>query len=378
MVLTVLYIVQPAFAAFLAVAGSWTVPLSLWAISHWERVESVVGRLLRIPGHLWVHAERVGISAEMQGLINGARRSMLDELDGSLPHPVRVKFVRNPEDLAELRDGEVVIALGNHRRPAENLARATLAYVKSDLIRPARSYVDPKVLRTIDHSVTKRVLKGSDRNALDFFLNSIWTTELSDAPDLQLIAHEIETIERHGLLTRVILSEFLELGRRLYPEFPPPGVYETTRAIVGHLFRIVTKRPDEDLGDRLMFRSTHVTVGVVLVADREVAERTGARAYVWRCLNDIKLGCGAVYLLARGANASLIPSIIDELRGNGRISDIGEPMVYEIVTSTGPVTATCVRILAEQRGYGGSLLAESGLHPSERVTTHRGSGAAHS
>lgn len=358
-VLSVLYILRPDLAALAALVATWSIPATLWAIGHWERVESIGGGVITAFSRMWTRAERVGLSAEMQGLINGARRTLLDELEGALPHPVRVKFVRKPEDLVTLHEGEIVVALGNHRRRAENLARATLAYVRADLIRPSRPYVDPVVMRTIDHSVTKRVLRGSDRDALDYFLNSIWASELASTPEIQDVAHEIETIERHGLLTRVLLAEFLELGRRLYPEFPPPGVYVATRSLVSHLFRIVTKRPDEDLGDGLIFRSSLLTVGVVLVADRDVASRSGAKAYVWRCIEDIRKGCVAVYLLARGANADLIPEIVESLRGHGRIVDISEPMSYDMFSSSGPVRATCVRIVAEQRGYGSPTAAES-------------------
>lgn len=354
--LTVLYFVRPDLAAGAAIIGTWALPVALWAMGNWERVETIGAGLLSVPGRVWSHAERVSISAEMQGHINGARRKMLEELEGALPHPVRVKFVRKPGDLTELHEGEIVVVLGNHKRRAENLARATLAYTTADLIRPARPYVDPKVMRSIDHSVTKRILRESDTGALDFFLNSIWADEITRTPDLQGVAHEVETIERHGLLTRVLLTEFLELGRRFYPEFPPPGIFDATRGLLGHLYRIATKRPDESLGDGLMFRTSFLSVGVVLVADKDMAAKAGPRAYVWRCLEDIRKGCHAVYLLARGSNASLIPEVLGGLRGHGRVMDIGDPTTYQMYSETGRVTVTCVRILADQRGYGAAVI----------------------
>lgn len=245
--LTMMYLVNPDVAAALAILGGWSGTVAFWAATNWERVETIGGRIIGLVGRASSRAERVGISAEMQGQINGARRRLQDELEGALPHPVRVKFVRQPDDIASLHDGEVVIALSNHKKRAENLARATLAYTRADLIRPARSYVDADVMRSVDHSVTKRILYESDRDALDFFIGSIWTDELAVNPSLQDTAHQIEMIERHGLLTRILLSEFLELGRRLYPEFPPPGIFEATRGLVSHLYRIVTKKADEDL-----------------------------------------------------------------------------------------------------------------------------------
>lgn len=146
-------------------------------------------------------------------------------------------------------------------------------------------------------------------------------------------------IERNGLLTRVLLSEFLELGRRLYPEFPPPGIFEATRGLVTHLHRIVTKKADEDLGEGLLFRS-----GLL-------SNRAGVRPYVWRCLQNIRQGCDAVYLLARGSNITMIAEVLDGLRGNGRVLDVGEVHFYSVSTATGLVQAACARVLGDQRGY---------------------------
>jgi hypothetical protein len=344
-------------AALGAIVGIWGIPAVLYAADHWERVEAIGGRLIGIFGRASSHAERVGVTAELQGNINGARREMQAELEGVLPHPVRIKFVRRPEDLAEIREGEVVLALGNHRRKAENLARATLAYTSTDLIRTARPYVDPAVLRSTDYAVAKRILQRSSSEALDYFLNTMWAIELDGSPAIRALAHRIDAIDRQGLLTRILLTEFLEIGRRYYPAFAPPGLHAVTLEFVDHLYRIVTKAPDEDLGGQLVFQSGPIRVGVVLVADRLVADRAGARPYVWRCLHDIKTGCAAVYLLARGSNTRLMAEVFSGLKGNGRVLDIGDPTEFAIETDTGPVMVSCLRVLGDIRGYGATARA---------------------
>jgi hypothetical protein len=89
----------------------------------------------------------------------------------------------------------------------------------------------------------------------------------------------------------------------------------------------------------------------VLVADREMAEKKGVRPYVWRTLDDIKKGCTSVYLLAKGSRRSLLPEIVRELEGNGRILSIDDPSNFLITSDGGNVEASLVRVVADQRGY---------------------------
>jgi hypothetical protein len=350
-VLTGVYVLRPDLAGFVALVGTWAVPAGFYAATHWETVEAWFGRALSLFGFLNASIERVGISAELQGEINGARRLLDSELEGVLPHPVRIKFVRSVQEIPSLREGEIVIALGSHSSRAENRARGTLAYATADLIRPARTYVDPVVMKSIDYSITRRMLYTADQSALDYFLNTMWPEAIQDEPNLRLMGHKVETIGHHGLLTRVLLTEFLELGRRMYPEFPPPEMLEHTAEFVDHLYRVATKRRDEDLGEALVFRKGRLRVGIVLVADRELAERRGANPYVWRCLRDIKVGCNAVYLLARGKNGTLIEEVLTEIDGSGRVLSVDGPRVYDVETSNGTVSVTLARVLCDQSAY---------------------------
>lgn len=351
MLLTGIFVVRPDFAGIAAILLSWAVPCGALAFDKWEKVESLGGRALVAFGFVSSRAERVGIAADMQGQLNGARRELEGELEGALPHPLRVKFVRNPAEVASLSEGEVVIALGDHRKRSQNVARAALAYTSTDLIRPARPYLDPTALKSLDLAVAKRLLLATDTDALNYFLNDVYSEALDSDNSLRELCSEVEGLERNGVLSRILLTEYLELGRRLFPGFPPPGVQSATREFVHHMYRIVTKRYDEDLGPGLMFTNGHLKVGVVLVADREMAEKKGVRPYVWRTLDDIKKGCTSVYLLAKGSRRSLLPEIVRELEGNGRILSIDDPSNFLITSDGGNVEASLVRVVADQRGY---------------------------
>jgi hypothetical protein len=150
LVLTLIAVLMPLVAGILGAVGLWCLVAVAFAWDHWERVEKVFGRLLGFASFVGGRAERTALSAEMQGVINGARKEIQEEVADAMPLPARVRFVRDDADIAELKDGEVVISLRNPRRRAENTARATIAYVSAATIRPARLYVGQTVMTGIE------------------------------------------------------------------------------------------------------------------------------------------------------------------------------------------------------------------------------------
>jgi len=345
--LSVAYVVFPAAVAALGILTGWIAAIGLFAVNDPEKAQAIGGRLLGMFGWLGSSTQRVAISAAVQGSINAGRKELHEEVAGIMPYPARVKFVRNPGDLATLQEGEVVIALSDPRKHAENVARATLAYVSAATIPPSRAYVHQHVLRSVDFSLTKRILRAGSGEALDYFLNELWSPSLMSEPELRQLCHEIEVIERSGLLTRVLLAEYLEIGRRLYGQFPPPDIHDSTIAFLHLLYRVATRDPREELGDQLLFRHGQLSVGIVLVADRKLSDRRGASPYVWRCLKDMRAGCESVYLLARGSNRDLLQEVVGNLRTNGRVLDV-QTTDYNVTTHLGMVAATCARVTFEQ------------------------------
>jgi hypothetical protein len=345
---TLTLLVMPGLAAVIGVATPSVLVVGGVIVNHWELVEKHGGRLIGAAARASTRAERVGLSAELQGLINGGRKHVSDDLTDLMPYPARVKFVTNESELASLRDGEIVIALKDPSKHAENAARATLAYVSEATIRTARAYVSPQVLTGVDFSLAKRILLQSDRAALDYLIGRIWSGALEGKPELRTVCHHIETIERHGLLTRVLLVEFLELGRRLYGEFPPPDVHRQTLEFVTHLSQLAGKERDQDV--ELIFSRPNFKIGIVLVGDRDLAA-LGVRPYLVRCLKDIRLGCESIYVLARGARCDLADQVVAELDGHGRVLAT-ESSTYELLLRNGSrVTARVARLVIDQRGY---------------------------
>jgi hypothetical protein len=232
-------------------------------------------------------------------------------------------------------------------------------------IRPARAYVDTTALRSIDFSLTKRILAAQDKAALDFLIQHLWPEALGRDPDLAEMCHQVEVIAGRGLLTRILLIEYLELGRRLYGQFPPPGVRDETREFIRFLHGIAARQPGEDLD--LEFRRGNIRVGLILVGDRTVVSRLGAAPYIRRTLKYVAAGVQAVYLLGRGSRNAVVERTVGQLAGDGRVLDFSVTSYSE---ANNDVEATCARILFDRSAASALGLATSG-RPSWRRGNRR-------
>ena len=145
-------------------------------------------------------------------------------------------------------------------------------------------------------------------------------------------------------LTRVLLAEYLELGRRLYGEYPSLSVHAEARAFLSHMARLTSRDPDARFP--LGFRERNIRVGVVLAGDRERAAREGARPYVRACQWHMKRGVGAVYILGRGARRAVVTEAASELEKDGRVLAV-DLLEYFEERQGQKVPAICARIVVD-------------------------------
>ncbi len=342
LVLTLIAALMPLVAGILGTVGLWCLVAVAIAWDHWERVEKVSGRLLGFASFLGGRAERTAISTEMQGMINGARKEIQEEVADAMPLPAKVRFVRDDADIAELKDGEVVISLRSPRRRAENTARATIAYVSAATIRPARLYVGQTVMTGIDYSLTKRILSRANKAALDYFVTEIWQPALAREPDLRDTCDQIERVDDAGVMTRILVVEYLDLGRRLWGATPSVAIQSEAREFLKFLASVI-----DHSGSGWDFLHGHIRVSVGLIGERGRAEAEGPAPYTQASLIAMSKGCTAIYLLAWGARNALLRQVVASLENDQRVCavDIAE---HQVRVRGDWVPAVCARLDVDQ------------------------------
>lgn len=259
--------------------------------------------------------EKRYVASDIQSTINIRQRQINSEVDGALPYPVAIKWIREITPETFIENKRCVVRIHRSDNRSRNLVTATMAYIGQGVILFARRYIDHKVCQGIDLAITRSILVAEDSpGALDIFIEDILHPIISQDEDFAELYIVMESMDDSGFLTRILLREFMELGRMLYPKSPSDDLKEETRRLVKFLSDIARK----DIEDvPLEFRGKMIHLNVVLVARSWKLEQHGLRPYVNRCKESAKSGADAVYICARGDNVSAakeMASLVSQVR----------------------------------------------------------------
>lgn len=133
---------------------------------------------------------------------------------------------------SSLEDGSLIVKMRDFENQSKNYALAIKEFVPKALIPKARRYVKPKLMRSIDFSVSKDILENNTV-ALelyeDYFFEEIKASN-SNLEEVKRLIKKVDRIDRRGLLTRIMLREYKKLAA-LYPQEPPNKVLEETSEV---------------------------------------------------------------------------------------------------------------------------------------------------
>lgn len=262
-----------------------------------ERVGSWIYRGLRGVGSFF---EKGYVATDIQASINTYQRGIEAEVAGILPYPVSIHWVKEMDPQAFIQGGTCIVRMHRSDLRAENLVTATVAYVGQVTLPVARRYLDRSVSKGIDMAMTRRLLLGqSSPEAFHAFQDSVLGPLVREDQSFAEMYRPIEALDDNGFLTRVLLREFLELGRLLFPREADPSMAAETVRFVRFLSDIATK---ESTDVPLDFRGSLLSVNVLLVARHWKLELHGLDPYVNRVEEAAKRGADAVYVCARGDN----------------------------------------------------------------------------
>jgi len=182
--------------------------------------KKLLGRVLEYLAWTNRAIEREAVRQRVEGSLRSGAASIAQSCPEAAPTDVRLAFLKSGEEIDELPDGTLVVAIAHHRDHASNLARAAWAYARHGVLRFARHHMDPDVSRGIDFVVTRQVLGSADRAAFHYFVEEVWRPAIKDAGRLRELTTMLERLQDDELFGPVILSELVELGIRQANHLP--------------------------------------------------------------------------------------------------------------------------------------------------------------
>jgi hypothetical protein len=295
----------------------------LWVAFLPEKVEKIAGWVVFAVSYVVRRLRKKAIALDVQGEVNGLRARFEKNAPVNLiTKKLKIRFTTAEEAEARLRDGDVLVFMKDSRRKEENIANAIMAYLPKALIPRARRYVETDTMRSIDLTVAKALLSHEDglEGALDVFYDRHLDPARGDSDRIKQKISEIDSVDLHGWLSRILLAEYRRLGDRLHPGEPDQECLEEAEKLAEWLADLAARPPGNTDGS-LTFDGRHFRVAIVFVAARNVLEEKGTDPYRKRAKRHVYGGkYDSIYLIARDRNIPAVDELVESLGEDAMIA----------------------------------------------------------
>ena len=245
-------------------------------------------------------------------------KSLSKDAENLIPYGLKIEWVKETEKEAFLKDGQIIVRMQHHGNQDKNFVNAVMAYVPKAVIPQARTYLHETINKSIDFTMVKKILMTQrEGNTLDYFKSSVFIPESTKDDYLRYYCLKMEKLDEKGMFTQMLLQEFLNLARKLYPKYPNDDIFEETLNFADFLENIAEKEPGEDV--RLKFEGKYINVTVILVAKSEVIFYRGIEPYINRVNDAIKQNVENIYVSAWGSNVADAEEVVKQFSKNENI-----------------------------------------------------------
>lgn len=316
---------------FIALIGAYIIknPLLLFKVSE---IGSKISYRFRLSKHRRVIAKRLDF------MLNSAALTFQNEMPAIFDKSIRLRWIENTESFADVGEGDIVLYMKDSRDANEVYANAVMLYVRNSLILDSRPFVERELLGAVDVSLAQRVLLNDSvaheclqRQYLDPLL----------ANERRRRMYELaSSLEEHGVLTRIVLSEFSSLGLKLKGKRSTASTRQETVNFASFVERIVTRDSDDVT---LRFRGKLFSSTIALVANTDTHRAMGIKFYQRKFRNDIDTGIRVIHLLGRGnRNLNLVRSLARWASGTGLVSNFVPRFFAEATPAGRQVRSVCI------------------------------------
>lgn len=338
-----------AIAPSLRDMSAWLIPFGVvgfFVRQYPNEAKQLAGRFL---SHLaWVNqtVERASIRQDLEGTLSSGAAELVNACPDVASTRIRLDFLKSGEQVDELPDGTLVLAITHHKDRARNLAAAAWAFARYGVLQSARPHIDRDLSRGIDFVVARQILSRSDRTAMRYFVEEVWQPAIQDAARLKELTWKLERLQEDELLGPVVFAEFMDLGVRNINRLPTDGIAQETADFVEFLFEISEREAGQE--GATDFEGQSIRSKFIFVARADVYAVKGPDPYRNAVKWSITHGFRNIYLLARGKHVEYAIEVARAFNGDNRVF---EPRVWVAIAQTGgrTVRRAVVRIPVDVR-----------------------------
>lgn len=260
----------------------------------------------------WKWCRKSSIKNTLEGNLNSFARRINGEFDDLILPKAKIEFVNEKNIESFVNNNQPIIRVNFSRNNNENLANAALSYVKVALLDRARNYIKKDIASSIDLNIARRMLiEYKQSEPVSYFDSRFLLPEFEKVPDIKNYYNRVQEIDDAGLLTRLLIREYKDLGDAIFPAVPAEEHYLESIEFFNFVHALSIREKDEETP--LCFNKKHIHLGVILVSKRTTYETYGLEAYLRRIRLLTRYGVTTFYLFARGEKHA---EILNELRSS--------------------------------------------------------------
>jgi ribosomal protein S1 len=281
-------------------------------LSNYKNIRAVIADILAFFGFVSKWVRKKSVESRYENIINGAVDNYNSSFEDKIIPNCKINWVTKDTERGFLEDDKAIICLKFDRKDQDlNFYNATYSFTKTALLPATREFIKIVSQKAIDLNLTKIFIKNYNRRALRIF-NQKYKSEEQVVRDSFV---RFEETEKRGLFSTILIPELHYLGENLATKTPSNIIEKEIEDFFDWFYELATRSKDERTV--LNFRSAHLKVGVILVANLETYYAYGIDAYTKWAEKYASEHFGAVYLLARGKNhASIVKKVVFELVNN--------------------------------------------------------------
>jgi ribosomal protein S1 len=312
--------------------------IAYYTITHYNHIRSFFSDILSSVGFLGKWVRKKSVESKYELVINGAVDDYNSSFEDKIIPNCKLKWINQKTDESYLEDGEAIICLKFDKKNQDlNFYNATYTFTKTALLPITRNFIKGTSQKAIDLNLTKIFIKNYNRRSLKVFNQKYKLEE----QEIKESFERFEETENRGLFRTLLIPELHYLGDSLETITPNGKVENEIENFFNWFFDLATRGKEEYTN--LNFRSEHLKVGVILVANLETYQAYGIEAYTKWAEKYASEHYGAVYLLARGSyRATILKEITTELKENKGFDQINKKTTLFEVDEKGEKTEiTC-------------------------------------
>lgn len=273
----------------------------LLVINYLEKIDTFLTYIYRFFSWLSRRIKLRGVASQIQSRINVGAELIESEVQGVMPHPIKIEWVTDGEEHAQLKDGQIVVRIRNDFDNARNIVATTMLYLQEGLLRSSRPYIDQRLLQALDLDVAWKLIgKNEESDVAHHFLSQVFNPIIENDSAVASDCDKIDAMDSSGIKTRVFMRELRGIGVKALDseDKPTRDLKAETRNFAEFLYTIATS--ERGAIYPLNFIGRKIKAGILLVASFETLAMSGLDVHKKWFKKKNEMGVETTYVRASG------------------------------------------------------------------------------